>query len=165
MRDGIICWGSSTANNKVSTVHKKTVGLKAFAKKTDSRREFSNLTYFPLTDWKHHASGNTALTVLNNQCNLPSWFWTISKPQKIQFILYNQWLKIMFMRAVSSFSIGEDRMPHSDCKNHAIEMCNSKIKKEISFFTFLVSPAWANSVSKVTWSNIPHRDLVTGRLS
>jgi hypothetical protein len=44
-------------------------------------------------------------------------------------------------------------------------MCNSKIKKEISFFTFLVSPAWTNSVSKLTWSIIPHRDLVTVRLS
>jgi hypothetical protein len=77
-------------------------------------------------------------------------FEPFSKPQKIQFILYNQQLKIMFMRAVSSFSVGDDSMPHGDCKNHAIEMCNSKIKKEISFFTFLVSPAWTNSVSKLT---------------
>jgi len=50
MHDGIICWGSSTANNKVSTICKKTVGIKAFAKKTVSCREFSYLTYFPLTD-------------------------------------------------------------------------------------------------------------------
>jgi len=38
-------------------------------------------------------------------------------------------------------------MPHSNCKNHDTEMRNSQIKKEISFFTFQVSPAWANSLS------------------
>jgi hypothetical protein len=52
------------------------------------------------------------------------------------------------MRAVSSFSIGDDiECPIVTVKIMIYICVIVRSKKEISFFAFQVSPAWANSLS------------------